>query len=576
MSIKLKGIGASQGIAIGPGWVYRPIEVKFQRTTDKNPVEEEFRFKSALVKSGRQLKSLYKKTLDTVGSDEAAIFEAHQLILEDPEFMSSTRKLIREDHVSAEAAVNEVVESYAAQMETLHDEYFRARAQDIRDVGRRILYCLVGVDADSIEFPSQPVIISADDLTPSDTVQFDREQILGLCTRKGGPTSHTAILARSLGVPAIVNVPFELKDIETCKKLVLNGTQGELVIDPSEDELTAAESQMKAWQYEWQIQLESAGLPARSRDGTTVEIVANIGNLEDARQALEYGAEGVGLLRTEFLYLDRKSMPDESDQVGAYKEIFEVMGERPVVVRTLDIGGDKEVDYLGLSEEPNPFLGWRAIRMVSERADVLELQLRALLRAGVDSDLRIMIPLVSNIQEVKQARDILFKSKQNLAKEGLDYKNDVQFGIMVEVPSAALLIEHISGYVDFFSIGTNDLTQYTLAVDRTNERVSGLATPFHPAVLKLIAMTIRGAHKHGKWVGLCGEMAGDPIAAPVLLGLELDEFSMAPTSIPVVKQVIRQLERDACIECANQVLNMSSADEVKNYLRKFLGEIVSK
>jgi phosphoenolpyruvate-protein phosphotransferase len=570
VSKHLEGISASPGIAIGPGWVYRPVEVDIKRLENQTPDEEVSRLEEALNTAKNQLEILHQKTLDEIGTEEAAIFEAHKMFLDDPELINSIQNLIKDQRINAEAAVNEIVERYAAEMEALKDEYFQARAQDIRDVGRRIVCCLAGVEMHSVALPGEPVIISADDLTPSDTVQFDREKILGLCTRRGGPTSHTAILARSLGVPAAVSVPFEFDDVLSCENMILDGMLGELVINPSEDELRTAKDKMKVWQSEWQVQLSSADQPATTLDGINVEVVANIGNLEDAKQALEYGAEGVGLLRTEFLYMDRQSMPNEMEQVQAYKDIFEVMGDRPLVVRTLDIGGDKEVDYLGLSDEPNPFLGWRAIRMISERPEILQRQMRALLQAGVNCDLRIMIPLVSNIEEVIQARKFLDGSLKSLQQEGLPHAENVQFGIMVEVPSAALLVEHISKHVDFFSIGTNDLTQYTLAVDRTNERVADLASPFHPAVLKLIAMTIQYAHGNGKWVGLCGEMAGDPTATAFLLGVGLDEFSMAPTSIPVVKQVIRGLEKKHCSQIAAQALELPSTIEVKDFLKSVL------
>ena len=561
-----QGIGASPGIAIGSGWVYRPVVVKVVPLENQNPDKELSRLENALGTAKEQLETLFQKTLDEIGSDEAAIFEAHKMFLDDPELINSIQEMIRENQINADAAVDEVVERFAEEMEALEDEYFRERAQDIRDVGRRIIYCLAGVDTRSREFPGEPVIISADDLTPSDTVQFEREKILGLCTRKGGPTSHTAILARSLGVPAAVSVPFDLDGVENSKELVLDGTLGELILDPSDEEIMAARVKMEAWQSKWQDQVSKAHQPATTLDGISVEVVANIGNLADAQQAIDFGAEGVGLLRTEFLYMDRHSMPTEEEQVEAYREIFEIMGDRPLVVRTLDIGGDKEVEYLGLSDEPNPFLGWRAIRMINERPEILHAQFRALFQAGAKSDLRIMVPLVSSIDEVIQARQIKLEAQTSLIKEGLPCAENSQFGIMVEVPSAALMIAQLAEHVDFFSIGTNDLTQYTLAVDRTNERVANLASPFHPAVLKLIAMTIKVAHEHGKWVGLCGEMAGDQLAVPFLLGLGLDEFSMAPTSIPGVKQTIRRMDKVQCSEIVERVLKLGSAAEVKDFL----------
>jgi phosphoenolpyruvate-protein phosphotransferase len=572
---ELAGIGASDGIAIGPGWVYRPIEVEVDRVGIDDPHEEITRLDNALAEAKGQLRNIKERTLESIGAEEAAIFEAHEMFLDDPEFLRSIKELISEQSINSEAAVLEVVERFANDMLALEDEYFQTRAQDIRDVGRRIIHCLAGIDSTSIDFPNEPVIILADDLTPSDTVQFDREMILGLCTVRGGPTSHTAILARSIGVPAAVNVPMSLDQIKLGNTLILDGTRGVLTIEPSQSSLARAETERAAWQSEWQVQLTAADRPAITLDGKMVEIVANVGNAEDAKQALKYGAEGIGLLRTEFLYLDRQSMPDEGQQIDAYQKIFDLMDDRPLVVRTLDIGGDKAVSYLGLKEEPNPFLGWRAIRMINERPEVLRDQLRALLRVGVGRDLRIMIPLVSSVTEVQEASQIFEDARRSLIDDRLPFQDKVQFGIMVEVPSAALLVEQIADYVDFFSIGTNDLTQYTLAVDRTNERVANLASPFHPAVIKLIARTIRAAHKKGKWVGLCGEMAGDPLAAPLLLGFGLDEFSMAPTSIPKVKQMICKLDSEKCAQLANDTLGFKSTQEVVHHLHKFAQSISS-
>jgi phosphoenolpyruvate-protein phosphotransferase len=567
----IKGIGASSGIAIGSAWIYKPIEVEVKREFNRDSAIELSRLTDAIAQAKSQLSTLYEKALKEIGADEAAIFDAHLLFLDDPEFIGTIQNKLQEDCINAEAAVEEEVERYAAEMLALQDEYFQARAQDIRDVGRRIIYCLSGVDTESISLPYEPVIITADDLTPSDTVQFDRGKILGFCIRKGGPTSHTAILARSLGVPAAVSVPFRFEEIENCRLLVLDGDSGELIINPDEMQCVKAEEEIMRRASRWQIQLAEASRSATTKDGASFEVVANIGNISDAKQAVEYGAEGVGLLRTEFLYLDRHDMPTEEEQVDSYKEIFDVMEGRPVVVRTLDIGGDKAVNYLGLEEESNPFLGWRAIRMMSERPEVLSGQYRALLRAGVNTDLRIMIPLVSNIQEVIHARSLLEKAHLALSENNIPQAAMLQFGIMVEVPSAALLVEHIAEYVDFYSIGTNDLTQYTLAVDRTNERVANLASPFHPAVIQLIARTIDKAHEHGKWVGLCGEMAGDPLALPLLIGLGLDEFSMSPIRIPPAKEIIRKLDRRQCIEIANEVLQLSSTDAVVEFLKSRSG-----
>jgi len=562
----LQGIAVSSGIAIGPCWIYRPAEVRMERRTIDDPTSELCRLENAVDEGRQQLSTLHSRAITSIGAEDAAIFEAHQLFLDDPEFIGAMRSSIQNNHINAEAAVAEVSEIFANQMLALEDEYFQARAQDIRDVSRRILYCLNGITLDQFIL-KQPSIILADDLTPSDTMQFERKMILGLCTRRGGPTSHTAILARSLAVPAAVNVPFELSTLNDGTDVILDGSTGTLTCDPGKEELAVSRQNQAKWNNTWKSQLSSAGNPAQTRDGRVVEIVANIGGVEDARQAVEFGAEGVGLLRTEFLYLDFGRLPTEEEQAAIYREIFQVMGSRPVVVRTLDIGGDKQVDYLDLQQESNPFLGWRAIRMMREHPDMLLTQMRALLKAASpENDLRIMVPMVSCLEEVLQARELFNEAKESLRRENLLTAEQTQFGIMVEIPSAALIIEHLTELVDFFSIGTNDLTQYTLAVDRTNERVAYLASPFHPAVLQLIARTIQKAHEIGKWVGLCGEMAGDPLATPLLLGLGLDEFSMAPSSIPAVKALIRKLDAEECKQVAELALRQPSITKVQNVL----------
>jgi phosphoenolpyruvate-protein phosphotransferase len=567
MGQTIKGLPASTGVAIGPVWIYRPVHVEVERRKVASPEAERQRLEAALTQAGEQLQVLYQRTLENIGEEEAAIFEAHQLVLQDPELLAQVQTLIDSQHLNAEAAFNDVVEQYAQSLLALEDEYFRARAQDVRDVGRRILYSLKGIRPEDIALPTRPVVIVAEDLTPSDTVQFDKSVILGFCTVRGGPTSHTAIIARSIGVPAVVSAPVPIEALKNGDTVVLDGTAGTLLLDPSETELAQAVGRQSGDQAEWEIQLAAAHQPAITQDGVRVEVVANIGGVGDAQTAILNGAEGVGLLRTEFLYLDRDSMPDEEEQVNLYQSIFEVLKPWPVVVRTLDIGGDKSVSYLGIQAEPNPFLGWRAIRMMSERPDVLVSQFRALLRAGTEADLRIMLPMVSSVNEVRQAKALLAQAIESLEADGTPFQKKFQFGIMVEVPSAALLAEHLADEVDFFSIGTNDLTQYTLAVDRTNERVAPLASPLHPAVVQLIALTIRAAHKKGRWVGLCGELAGDPLAAPLLLGLGLDEFSMAAKSIPVVKQLLRRLSRSECEKIAEQVLSLPTTQEVEALLR---------
>jgi phosphoenolpyruvate-protein phosphotransferase len=475
--------------------------------------------------------------------------------------------MIETRHVNAEAAVNEVIEANAEALLELDDEYFRARAADMRDIGRRVIYALMGIAPDVSRLPNEQVIVVAEDLTPSDTAQFDPEYVLGLCTKRGGPTSHTAILARSLGIPAVVSAPLELERLANGTPAILDGNSGQITLFPTAAQLEEAQLARRAYNQRLASDMATRDQPAVTLDGHRVEVVANIGNAEDARRAIESGAEGVGLFRTEFLYLDRDSLPSETEQVEAYRDVFAIMGDRSLVVRTLDIGGDKAVPYLGFSEEANPFLGWRGIRLIDRHADVLLGQFRALLQAGVGADLRIMVPMVSSVEEATRAREILDEARAGLRAERRPQAENVQFGVMIEIPSAALLADQMAPVVDFFSIGTNDLTQYTLAVDRTNERVASLATPFHPAVLRLIARTIEGAHAAGKWVGLCGEFAAHPLAVPVLLGLGLDEFSMAPSAVPTIKAAIRKLNRESCRDIARTALNLPTAAAVEEYLR---------
>ena len=564
---RLQGVPVSAGIGIGPAWVYKPEELVVDHHETTDPDSEWLRFQSALNLARNQLVALEERAKESVGEQEAAIFSAHQEFLTDVDLLSGIHEAIFVDHLNSEAAVKMKYDEVAKALTGLEDPYLKARSQDVEDVANRILRCLQGESIADSPILTQPAIILADDLTPSDTVRFDRAKILGICTSKGGPTSHTAILARGLGVPAVVNAGFDPADIGNGTLTIVDGTDGTITLGPTLAEVNSARVKLEAWNKERQAQVALTEQPAVTRDGQRIEVGANIGGVDDAKKAIELGADGVGLFRTEFLYLDRTELLSIDEQVAIYRGVVEILGSRPLVVRTLDIGGDKNVPYLGLTREANPFLGWRGIRMIRERPDLLANQFEALLKSGVGADLRVMLPMVSGVGEVVRAREAFEDVWGKLKARGEPIADSVQFGIMVEVPSAALLAEHLAQVVDFFSIGTNDLTQYTMAVDRTNERVAALASPYNPAVLKLISLTIDAAHKYGKWVGMCGELAGDVSAVPVLLGLGLDELSMAPSSIPGIKQAIRSWSLDHCKEIAQEALKLPGSSEVIQYLK---------
>lgn len=568
MTEKYGGLPASEGIALGPVWFYSPQNIEYQGKINCDPKEELGRFINAVNYAKIEIAKLVEIAALDFGDNEAEIFAAHMMILEDPELLGLVEEYLRSKRISAEEAVDLSITQFAEDLLALESDYFKERAQDVRDVGRRILSRLIGVDYDQAQMPSQQVIVVAEDLSPSDTIRFDREKVLGLCTVKGGPTSHTAILARSLGIPAVVSTQIRLEHLAAGQLALLNGTEGWIVLNPGDELVMWAKAEVRLAERQKENDLLTAEDPAVTKDGVRFEVAANIGNLADARQAVKNGAEGIGLFRTEFLYIDKEKRPSKKEQISFYQEIAEAIGVLPVVVRTLDVGGDKLVAYLDLPKEANPFLGWRGIRMSKEHPEWLEEQFETLLLGFSKSDLRIMLPMISQIDEIKQSKEMLKRVTKRLYDErGFEHPK-VQLGMMVEVPSAAIMTDQFSKVVDFFSIGTNDLTQYVLAADRTNERVSYMASPYDPAVLRLINTTIVNAHANGRWVGLCGGMAGDPAAAPLLVGFGVDELSMAPGLIPRVKQVIRRLDSEECKSAAKDALNLQSAEEVREYLKE--------
>jgi len=567
------GIPAAPGLAHGKTFllVKEKLEIPVYEISDGTT--EIKRLLKSTEKAQTEIAEIKENVSSHASGDEAEIFEAHWMILEDAALLDKAKEGI-EQGINAEKAWMDAIEYFAQMMESIPDETMASRAVDIRDVGHRVLGHLMAVGSSNTEI-KDPVVICGDDLTPSDTAGFDKDFVLAFCTAKGGPTSHTAILANAFGLPAVVGLGDDFLSVPPGTVVLVDGHKGEIVVNPDHSSLDAFIAQENKEKSEQKEAREAAQAPGVNADGERVEIVANIGGVEDAPLGIKNGAEGVGLFRTEFLYLDRQSLPTESEQIEAYKTVFHHYKGMPFVVRTLDIGGDKIIPYLDLPEELNPFLGWRGVRMLDGLEDLFLTQFRALLQAGAvdDIDLRIMVPMVSGLAEVRAVKAVIEKAKDELFAEGKVFENQIQFGIMVEVPSAALLADHLAPEVDFFSIGTNDLTQYTLAVDRTNSKVARLAHPLNPAVLRLIKFTIEQAHKEGKWVGLCGELAGEPLAAPILHGLGLDEFSMSPARVPIIKQVMRHLHRDTCRQLAEEVLACADAEEVIRRSQQYLKDL---
>ncbi|ABR47465.1 phosphoenolpyruvate-protein phosphotransferase [Alkaliphilus metalliredigens QYMF] len=567
-----KGTGASPGIAIGRALVYQEQELNIKKESVEGLEKELDKFQSSIKKSKVQLEYVKQEAMKKLGADKASIFEAHIMVLDDPELINQVKDKITNEKVSAEYAVNEVINSFITLFEGMDNEYMKERAADIRDVGNRILKNLLNVEIINLATLTDEVILVANDLTPSDTATMNKEKVLGFITNIGGRTSHTAIMAKSLEVPAIVGLKSITDEVKSGDLLIFDGGEGFGHINP--DEQLLADFREKKQQYEF-IRKELEKLksePSVSKDGRRVELGANIGTPKDVKGVLDNGGEGIGLYRTEFLYMNRDHMPSEEEQYEAYKEVLQKMEEKPVIIRTLDIGGDKELPYLNLPKELNPFLGYRAIRICLDQPEIFKVQLRALLRASVYGNLKIMYPMISSVEEVRAANEILQEVRGELDQKGIEYSKEIEVGIMVEIPATVVIGDMLIKEVDFFSIGTNDLIQYTTAVDRMNEKISHLYEPFHPAILRMIKMVIDHAHGGGKWAGMCGEMAGDPKIVPILLGLGLDEFSMSPISILQARKIIRGLSYSEMKKIAEKALNFPTAAEVK----KFVAEEIDK
>ncbi|MFJ5713497.1 phosphoenolpyruvate--protein phosphotransferase [Neobacillus sp. NPDC093127] len=558
----LSGIAASNGIAIAKAYRLVEPDLSFEQIKIDDAAEEVERFRQAMNKSKAELEAIRDRAKIDLGEDKAAIFEAHLLVLSDPELNTPIEDKITSEHVNAESALKETADMFVMMFEQMDNEYMKERAADIRDVTKRILSHLLGVQVVNPSMIAEEVIIVAEDLTPSDTAQLNRQFVKGFTTNIGGRTSHSAIMARSLEIPAVVGTKTATEAINNGDLVIVDGLKGEVHINPTPElveQYRNIHEEYEAQKAEW---AKLVNEPTVSADNHHVELVANIGTPNDLKGVTANGGEGVGLYRTEFLYMGRDQLPTEEEQFEAYKAVLEGMAGKPVVVRTLDIGGDKELPYLELPKEMNPFLGFRAIRLCLEEQGIFRTQLRALLRASSYGNLKIMFPMIATLDEFRAAKAILEEEKQKLLTEGQKVADKIELGIMVEIPSTAVLADQFAKEVDFFSIGTNDLIQYTMAADRMNQRVSYLYQPYSPSILRLVKMVIDASHAEGKWTGMCGEMAGDETAIPILLGLGLDEFSMSATSILKARSLIRNLKKSDMEKLAQEVLNMQTTSQV--------------
>ncbi|WP_313655524.1 phosphoenolpyruvate-protein phosphotransferase PtsI [Pantoea sp.] len=570
----ISGILASPGIAFGKALLLKEDEIVINRKkiSDDQVDQEVQRFLDGRSKAATQLEAIRVKAGETLGEEKAAIFEGHIMLLEDEELEQEIIDLIKKDHASADAAVYSVIDGQAKALEELDDEYLKERAADVRDIGKRLLQNILGLHIVDLSAIQEESILVAKDLTPSETAQLNLKKVLGFITDLGGRTSHTSIMARSLEIPAIVGTGNVTTAIKNGDFLILDGVNNTIHVNPSEaiqEELKAVQNQYLSEKHEL---AKLKDLPAVTLDGHQVEVCANIGTVRDIAGAERNGAEGVGLYRTEFLFMDRDSLPSEEEQFQAYKAVAEAMGSQAVIVRTMDIGGDKDLPYMNLPKEENPFLGWRAIRIAMDRKEILHAQLRAILRASSFGKLRIMFPMIISVEEVRSLKAELELLKAQLREEGKAFDESIEVGIMVETPASAVIAHHLAKEVDFFSIGTNDLTQYTLAVDRGNDLISHLYNPMTPSVLNLIKQVIDASHAEGKWTGMCGELAGDERATLLLLGMGLDEFSMSAISIPGIKKIIRNTNFEDAKALAEQALAQPTAEDLMNLVNKFIKE----
>lgn len=567
--LEIQGIAVSQGIAFANAYCLKEPDLSYEEIKVADVDAELERFKVAVMKTKAELQEIYEIAQEKFGAEKADIFAAHLLVLEDPEMLVAIEAKIQTG-VNAEFALDEVSNMFIAMFEGLDNVYMQERVADIRDVSKRVLAHLLGVEMVDMNLLTSDVIIVAKDLTPSMTAMLDTKYVKGFITDIGGKTSHSAILARTLEIPAVVGTKNATEDIQHGAPIILDGTNGKIIVNATLEVSGFYRQQQRIHNEENEELLQYRLLPSLSADGFLVEIAGNIGNPEDADMVINAGGDGIGLFRTEFLYMERQELPTEEEQFQAYKSVLEKMQGKPTIVRTLDIGGDKNLPYLKLADEMNPFLGYRAIRISLTQQEMFRVQIRALLKASAYGNLKIMFPMIATLDEFKMAKAILLEEKQSLTSDGYPVSETLEVGMMIEIPSAAIIADLFAKEVDFFSIGTNDLIQYTLAADRMNENVSYLYQPYHPAVLRLIKNIIDAAHHQGKWVGMCGEMAADEIALPILLGFGLNEFSMSASSILKTRAHIAKLSKQQLMTHNERILLLSTSAEVDEYVKKNL------
>lgn len=570
----ISGIPASPGIVLGKALVLKEekIVLDMQKIKDSQVDEEIARFYAGREAAVEQLNSIKERAYQSLGEEKAAIFEGHLMILEDEELEEEIIDYIRSNHVNAAVAANVVIDQQVAILSEIDDEYLKERAGDIRDIGNRLIKNILGMHIVDLGEINEEAILVAYDLTPSETAQLNLDKVLGFVTDIGGRTSHTSIMARSLELPAIVGTNNVTELVNTGDFLILDALNNVVYVNPSQEDIQRLKALQAKLADEKAELAKLKDLPALTLDGHRVDVVANIGTIRDIEGAERNGAEGVGLYRTEFLFMDRDQLPTEEEQFIAYKDVVEAMNGNLVILRTMDIGGDKELPYLDLPKEMNPFLGWRAIRIALDRREILNAQLRAVLRASAYGKLAVMFPMIISVEEIRELKSVIEELKVELRNEGKAFDENIQIGVMVETPSAAVNAKFLAKEVDFFSIGTNDLTQYTLAVDRGNELISHLYNPMSPSVLSLIKQVIDASHAEGKWTGMCGELAGDERATVLLLGMGLDEFSMSAISVPRIKKLIRNVNYQDAKLLAEKALQQPTAAEIERLVIDFLAE----